>query len=112
MDTDRTFLRGALWSKMSKGDKGRIRQLSVHHTANKKISVNTVGRRTREVSLEMLAQSGLIGADLEDPHCSKFFTGLVERQADVVTFVQTLPDLRNSVLVILNNCKLQLRQDI
>jgi hypothetical protein len=99
MDNDRPLLRGALWGKMSKGDKGRIRQLSVPYTANKKNPVNTAGRRPRGVSLEMLAQSGPIGADLDDPNCSTFITDLVGCQADVVEFVQTLPALRNRVLV-------------
>jgi hypothetical protein len=84
---------------MSQGDKARIRQLSVQYTANKKIAVNAAGRRPRGVSLEMLAQSSLVGADLDDPNCATFITELVGCQGDVVEFVQTLPDLRNRVLV-------------
>jgi hypothetical protein len=88
-----------------------VQQLSVQ--ANKKLPVNTVGRRTRGshfkkhsgVSLEMLAQSGMIGADLDDPNCLKFITDLVECQADVVEFVQSLPELLQRVLV----CRMQLQ---
>jgi hypothetical protein len=48
--------------------------------------------------LEMLAQAGMIGADPEDENCSKWVTDVVETQADVVAFVQTLPSLRARVV--------------
>ena len=82
---------------MSSGEKARIKRLSVQYTANKKVPGNTVGRRTKGVSLNMLEESGLIGADTEDLSCSKFITDLVECQSDVVAFVKTLPELHQRV---------------
>jgi hypothetical protein len=60
MDNDRPLLKGVLWSKMSEGDKGGVRKSNFQDKATHKLPVNTVGHRTRGVSLEMLAQSGLI----------------------------------------------------
>jgi hypothetical protein len=105
MEDDRPLIKGALWGKMSKVEKGRMKQLSVQYTANMKHAANAAGRRARGVSLEMLAQTGMIGADLADPNCSRFLTELVECQADIVGFVQTLPELRQRVLV----CREQLQ---
>lgn len=96
-NNDRPLLKAGLWRCMSTADKSRIRSLSVQFAANKKVPRNQAGRRSKGVSLEMLAQSGLLGADPDDPQCSQFVTSLVECQADVVQFVQTLPGLQNRV---------------
>jgi hypothetical protein len=113
MDHDRPLIKAALWCKLSQGDKGRLKQLSVQYAGNKRRSVNAVGRRTLGVSLEVLAQSGLIGADADDANCSKFvnvcflllllllccvllsvcffwFSGV---PGVVVAFIQTIPEL-------------------
>jgi hypothetical protein len=100
MDPDRPLIKASLWGKLSQGDKGRLNKLSVQYAGNKSRPANVKGRRSLGVSLEMLAQSGLIGADLDDPNCTKFVSDLVECQADVVAFVQTIPELRAKVIAM------------
>ena len=52
----------------------------------------------RGVSLEMLAQIGLLGVDPGDPSCSKGVSDITEIPSDVAQFVRTLPPLRNQVI--------------
>jgi hypothetical protein len=89
-------VKARLWNAVSDSEKGRLKRLSVQYKANK--ALNPTPRHAKGVSLEMLAQAGMIGADPDDENCSKWVTDVVETQADVVAFVQTLPSLRARVV--------------
>jgi hypothetical protein len=91
-------VKARLWNSVSDREKSRLKALSVQYKANKASVANRTNRHAKGVSLEMLAQAGLVGADPEDENCSKWVTDVVETQADVIAFVQTLPALRARVL--------------
>jgi hypothetical protein len=92
------LIRGALWSRMKPCEKRRYKQHAVQWKANKAIPANRRGNKTRGVSLQMLQQAGMLGVDLEDENTSKFISDIAECQSDIVSFVQTLPELRNRVV--------------
>ena len=96
-DDSRPLVNGAVWSKLSNRDKNRLRALSVQYTANKAAPANRTAK-PRGVSLEMLAQAGLLGVDPDDPSCAKLVSDISETQSGVAQFVRTLPPLRNQVI--------------
>jgi hypothetical protein len=94
-------VKARLWNAVTDGEKSRLKRLSVQYKAHKSSPANRTTRHAKGVSLEsleMLAQAGMIGADPDDENCSKWATDVVETQADVVAFVQTLPPLRDRVI--------------
>jgi hypothetical protein len=95
---DTPLIRGALWSRMKPSEKRRYKQHAVQWKANKALPGNRQANKTRGVSLQMLQQAGMLGVDLDDENTSKFVADLAECQTDVVSFVLTLPALRNQVI--------------
>jgi hypothetical protein len=91
-------VKARIWNAVSNAEKKKLKLLSAQYKANKAAPANRTSRHAKGVSLEMLAQSSLLGADTEDENCSKWVTDMVETQADVVAFVQTLPALRDRVI--------------
>jgi hypothetical protein len=102
---DKPLVRAAVWQKLSNSDKSKLRQLSVQYKANKSAAANRVRNRQKGVSLEMLAQAGLLGADTDNESCSKWISDLVDTQMDVVSFVQSIPPLHSRVVSISDGLK-------
>ena len=70
----------------------------MQYTINKSVAANRTARHPKGISLEMLAQASMLGADSDDPNCSTLVTDIVEAQEDVVSFVQSLTALRERVV--------------
>jgi hypothetical protein len=102
---EKPLVRASVWHKLSKTDKNKIRQLSVQYNANKAVQANHVRNRQKGVSLEMLAQAGLLGADTDSQTCAKWITDLVETQVDVISFVESIPPLHQRVVSISESLK-------
>jgi hypothetical protein len=102
---DKPLVRAAVWQRLSNSDKNKLRQLSVQYKANKAAPANRVRNRQKGVSLEMLAQAGLLGADTDNEACAKWISDLVDTQLDVVSFVQSIPPLHAQVVSISDGLK-------
>jgi hypothetical protein len=91
-------VRSGVWKALEPSHRVKWKNLSVQWAANKK-SVRNKGSKpsqSKGISLEMLEEAGVMGADASDPLCNKFIADLIDCQSELVAFVRGLDEMRTT----------------